>query len=58
MNKIITRAGAYYSYKDRKWQGSDAVVNSIREEIDLKESLDKDVREAVKASSKYSQEED
>ena len=57
LNKIITRAGAYYSYKDRKWQGADAVVNSIREEIDLKEELDRDVREAVKAGSKYVQEE-
>jgi recombination protein RecA len=53
LNKIITRAGAYYSYGDRKWQGADAVVNSIREEIDLRESLDKDVRLAVRADSKY-----
>lgn len=52
LNKVITRAGAYYSYGDRKWQGADAVVNSIREELDLKEALDKDVRDAVVASSK------
>jgi len=52
LNKLITRAGAYYSYGDRKWQGSDAVVKSIREELDLREALDKDVREAVIASSK------
>ena len=56
LNKIITRAGAYYSYKDRKWQGADAVVKSIREEVDLKDSLDKDVRDAVRAGSKYSHE--
>ena len=56
LNKVITRAGAYYSYKDRKWQGSEAVVNSIREEIDLKEALDRDVRDAVRAASKYVQE--
>jgi recombination protein RecA len=53
LNKIITRAGAYYSYGDRKWQGADAVVNSIREELDLRDSLDKDVRLAVRAASKY-----
>ena len=53
LNKIITRAGAYYSYGERKWQGADAVVNSIREEIDLREALDKDVRLAVRADSKY-----
>jgi len=49
--KLITRAGAYYSYGDRKWQGADAVVKSIREEVDLKESLEKDVRTVVRADS-------
>jgi len=53
LNKVITRAGAYYSYGDRKWQGADAVVQSIREELDLKAALDADVRSAVRASSKY-----
>ena len=56
LNKVITRAGAYYSYGDRKWQGADAVLKSIREEIDLKDALEKDVREIVRASSKYVQE--
>lgn len=53
LNKVITRAGAYYSYGDRKWQGADAVVQSIREELDLQNALDADVRSAVRASSKY-----
>jgi recombination protein RecA len=53
INKVITRAGAYYSYKDQKWQGGDAVLQSIREDVDLKESLERDVRDAVRASSKY-----
>jgi len=53
INKVITRAGAYYSYKDQKWQGGDAVLQSIREDVDLKESLEHDVRDAVRASSKY-----
>ena len=52
INKVITRAGAYYSYGDRKWQGADAVVQSIREEVDLKETLDRDVLDAVRAGSK------
>ena len=51
--KVITRAGAYYRYGDRQWQGADALVASIREEIDLKEALDKDVRSVVRSSSKY-----
>lgn len=53
INKVITRAGAYYRYAERQWQGADAMVSSIREEIDLKESLEKEVLETVKAGSKY-----
>jgi recombination protein RecA len=53
LNKVITRAGAYYRYSERQWQGADALVVSIREEIDLKEALEKEVLETVKAGSKY-----
>lgn len=53
LNKVITRAGAYYRYADRQWQGADAMVRSIKEEIDLRESLEKEVLETVKAGSKY-----
>ena len=53
LNKVITRAGAYYRYAERQWQGADAMVSSIREEIDLKESLEKEVLETVRAGSKY-----
>ena len=53
LNKVITRAGAYYRYAERQWQGADAMVKSIREEIDLKDALEKEVLETVKAGSKY-----
>ena len=53
INKVITRAGAYYRYGERQWQGADAMVSSIKEELDLKETLEKDVLETVKAGSKY-----
>jgi recombination protein RecA len=53
LNKIITRAGAFYSYGERKWQGGDAMISSIKEEIDLRESLEKDVLETIRAGSKY-----
>ena len=43
INKIITRAGAYYRYDERQWQGAEALLNSIREEVDLQEQLQKDV---------------
>jgi recombination protein RecA len=48
LNKIITRAGAYYRYADRQWQGADALLNSIREEVDLQDTLQKDVLGTLK----------
>ena len=53
INKVITRAGAYYRYAGRQWQGSDAMLSSIREEIDLKEALERDVLDSIKAGSKF-----
>jgi recombination protein RecA len=48
INKIVTRAGAYYRYSERQWQGADALLNSIREEVDLQEQLTKDVMSTLK----------
>jgi len=53
LNRVITRAGAYYRYGGRQWQGSDAMLSSIREEIDLKETLERDVLDSIKAGSKF-----
>lgn len=36
---VITRAGAYYSYGDQKWQGKDALVMAVREDLDLQNEL-------------------
>jgi len=58
LNKVIVRAGAYYRYAERQWQGADALVASIREELDLREALEKEVLETVRAGSKYVVEED
>ena len=57
LNKVITRAGAYYRYGERQWQGADAMLASIREEIDLKEALERDVLDSIKAGSKFAYEE-
>lgn len=57
LNKVITRAGAYYRYQDRQWQGQDAMLDSIREEIDLREALEKEVLDSIKAGSKFVNEE-
>ena len=57
INKVISRAGAYYRYEfkgeNRQWQGADAMLASIREELDLKEALERDVLDSIKAGSKF-----
>lgn len=41
VKEIIARKGAWYYFKDEKWNGMDAVINSIREEVDLREELER-----------------
>lgn len=57
LNRVIARAGSYYRYADRQWQGEKAMLASIREEINLKETLERDVLDSIKAGSKYAHEE-
>lgn len=57
LNGVIERAGAYYRYGGRQWQGQDAIIASIREEIDLKETLERDVLDSIRAGSKFVNEE-
>jgi recombination protein RecA len=40
---IIDRKGGWYYHGERKWQGIEPVIASIREEVDLKEELEKEV---------------
>ena len=53
LNKVIKRTGAYYNYGDRKWMGQDGMLGARREEIDLKELLERDVLDALRAGSKF-----
>lgn len=53
LNDVISRAGAYYRYDGRQWQGAEALLGSIREELDLREKLERDVLDAIKVGSKY-----
>jgi recombination protein RecA len=41
---VIDRKGAWYSYRDHKWQGVDSVVDDVRQLPDLKELLEKEIR--------------
>lgn len=47
VKEVIQRKGGWYYYKDRKWQGVEQVIDSIRGEIDLKEELEKIVLEST-----------
>ena len=43
---VIDRKGGWFYHGERKWQGIDSVIASIREEVDLKEELQKAVFES------------
>jgi recombination protein RecA len=45
IKNIIDRKGGWYYYGERKWQGIEPVIASIREEVDLKEEIQKKVFE-------------
>lgn len=45
---VLERKGGWYYYGERKWQGAEAVLASVREEIDLYEELDREVRAVVR----------
>lgn len=40
---IVDRKGGWYYYGDRKWQGTESLLASVREELDLKEALQTEV---------------
>jgi recombination protein RecA len=37
--EIIGRAGAFYNYSGQKWQGKDALLQGVREDLDLQAEL-------------------
>lgn len=39
VSDLVVRKGAYYEYDGRRWQGKDAVLSSLREEVDLYAAL-------------------
>lgn len=50
INGIVDRRGGWLYYGERKWQGANALLESIREEIDLKEQLTKEVMDTLRVS--------
>ncbi len=41
---IVTRKGAWFYYGDQRWNGKDAVLQSLREDLGLRSELDSKVR--------------
>lgn len=48
MFKLIVRAGAYYRFGENQWQGRDAMVRGIREDLDIQDEIRKLVLDKVK----------
>lgn len=44
---VVERKGGWYYLDDQKWQGADALLASVREDLDLRDRIDREVREAV-----------
>ena len=48
LNGIVERRGGWMYYNDRKWQGAPALIESLREEIDLREEISAAVMDTLK----------
>jgi recombination protein RecA len=49
LNGIVERRGGWMYYQERKWQGAQALIDSLREEVDLREEISKAVLSTIKA---------
>ncbi len=45
---VITRTGAYYNFEGQKWQGKEALLLAVREDLDLQSTLKKKATEYFK----------
>jgi recombination protein RecA len=48
LNGIVERKGAWYYYKEHKWNGQQAMLDGIREDINLTEEISKAVMDTLK----------
>jgi len=49
LNGIIERRGGWMYYNERKWQGAQNLIESLREELDLADEISKAVMGTIKA---------
>lgn len=45
---IIKKGGAWYHYGDRKWQGKESLIKTLRDDLDLREALASQVLDAAR----------
>lgn len=50
LNGIVDRRGGWMYYGDRKWQGAQALIDSLREEVELRDEISKAVMDTLKTS--------
>lgn len=50
LNGIVDRRGGWMYYGERKWQGAQALIDSLREEVDLSAELSRAVLDTLKAN--------
>lgn len=48
LNGIVDRRGGWMYYGERKWQGASALIDSLREEVDLQAEITKAVMDTLK----------
>lgn len=54
---LVERRGAWFNYGDQRWNGRDAMLLAFREDLDLQERLDREVREVARVGGPRSDEE-
>lgn len=50
LNGIVDRRGGWMYYGERKWQGAQALIDSLREEVDLRTEISRAVMDTLKSS--------
>lgn len=48
LNGIVDRRGGWMYYGERKWQGTQALLDSLREEVDLQQEISRAVMDTLK----------
>ena len=48
LNGIVDRRGGWMYYGERKWQGAQALIDSLREEVVLRDEISRAVMDTLK----------